>query len=176
MPDLKATKKKLISLPFASVEDGRLVADAEFASKLAKQVEEDALVILLDGSGALAPKAASLVSAAGVGAKVYTVREGFKAWEASDLPVRSLTAPLFSLPSLDLSGLGNLEELASRYRKDPNALNTLMAAAAVAGGATLLLTEFETILELVGIVGAGKFLLDRLLFADERDKTLKEVK
>lgn len=52
----------------------------------------------------------------------------------------------------------------------------MLAAGAVAGAAALLLTEVEALLELVGVVAAGRFLTTKLLFAKDREETISELK
>ncbi len=47
---------------------------------------------------------------------------------------------------------------------------------AVVGAGALLLSQVEVLLELVGVVAAGRFLTTRLLFAQDREQTINEVK
>ena len=47
---------------------------------------------------------------------------------------------------------------------------------AIAGAAVILFNEIEAVLEVVGVVAASQFLAKKLLFAEDRKKTAKELK
>lgn len=50
-----------------------------------------------------------------------------------------------------------------------------LGAAAAVGASALVFTEFETLLELVGSVAAIQIFINKFLFADDREKTVKTV-
>ncbi|KXZ47476.1 hypothetical protein GPECTOR_35g914 [Gonium pectorale] len=116
--DLKEAKKKTVSVVYAEPDDeeGSLVVDPEFASKLqaAAGVSEESIVILLDSDGSLAPKAAADAAQGDFfREKVYWIRDGMegpKGWKASELPTKpyrvfelpSVALPTLELPSLEL--------------------------------------------------------------------------
>ena len=177
-PDLKSVKRSPTSLPFTSVVKGEVVVDEKFADKLGRlrNIKEDSLVILLDADGRVAKKAAAAV--ADVVEKVYYVQGGAEAW-AETGPWKQPGAGLsFSLPSvnLNLKSVGaNINELAEDFKKAPSLTKAGLAAGALFGAAFLLANEVEVILELAGILAAGNFLL-KFVFADEREKTLTEIR
>ena len=47
---------------------------------------------------------------------------------------------------------------------------------AIAGAAVILFNEIEAVLEVVGVVAASQFLAKKLLFAEDRKRTAKELK
>eukprot|EP01023_Acetabularia_acetabulum_P006670 TRINITY_DN12797_c0_g1_i1.p4 TRINITY_DN12797_c0_g1~~TRINITY_DN12797_c0_g1_i1.p4 ORF type:complete len:176 (+),score=52.64 TRINITY_DN12797_c0_g1_i1:735-1262(+) len=66
--------------------------------------------------------------------------------------------------------------LQEQYKKNPTFFNGVLAVAGVAGATTLLFTEVETLLEVVGVVGAIQFIGTKLLFAKDRKKTLAQFR
>jgi hypothetical protein len=68
------------------------------------------------------------------------------------------------------------QTLLKKYNENPTVVTSTAAALAVAGVSVFLLTELETVLQLVGVAFALQFLARKLVFAEEREKTFKEVK
>lgn len=97
--------------------------------------------------------------------------------QASEAPWKK-AAPALSLPSLpNFASLGtSLDEFAEDFKANPTLLKGALAVGAVVGAGALLLSQVEVLLELVGVVAAGRFLTTRLLFAQDREQTLSEVK
>lgn len=172
-PDLRAVKRSAVSLPFTSLVKGELVEDAAFADKFSKLrgISEDSLVILLDSDGTTAKAAARQIE--GI-EKIYFVQGGAEAWEETG-PWRQASAGLsLSLPNLKAVG-NNINELAEDFKKAPSLTKAGLAAGAIVGAGFLLFNEIEIVLEIAGLFAAGNFAL-KLLFADEREKTLTEIK
>jgi len=173
-PDLRSIKRSATVLPFTNVVKGELVVDESFADKFGrlKGISEESLVILLDSDGTVAKMAAAELEE--LVEKVYYVQGGAEAWEEQG-PWRAPSKGL-SLPSLDLRSVGsNINELAEDFKKAPSLSKASLAAGAIAGAGFLVFNEIEVVLELAGIFAAGNFLL-KLVFADEREKTLSEIK
>ena len=68
------------------------------------------------------------------------------------------------------------EKLVQQYNQDPSLVKGAAAVAAIAGASIFLVTELETVLQVVGLAYALQFLARRLLFAEEREKTFNDVK
>lgn len=173
-PDLRPVKRSAVSLPLYSIVKGEVVVDDAWTEKFAglKAIDEESLVILLDADGTAAKKAAAAVADAVE--KVYFVQGGAAAW-AETAPWRAPSAGLsLSLPNLKNVG-ASLNELADDFKAAPSLAKAGLAAGALAGAGFLLANEIEIILELAGLVAAGQFLL-KLVFAEEREKTLTEIK
>jgi chitinase domain-containing protein 1 len=173
-PDLRSVKRSATVLPYTNLVKGESVIDEGFADKFGrlKGISEESLVILLDSDGTIAKMAAADLEE--LVEKVYYVQGGAEAWEEQG-PWRSPSKGL-SLPSLDLKSVGsNINELAEDFKKAPSLTKASLAVGAIAGAGFLAFNEIEVVLELAGLFAAGNFLL-KLVFADEREKTLSEIK
>lgn len=176
-PNLKSVKRSAVSLPFTSVKKGgEVVVDEAFAEKFARLrgIGEESLVILLDADGNVAKVAAGAIK--DVVSKTYYVQGGAEAWAESG-PWRAPSSGLsLSLPSVDLKAIGkSVNSLAEDFKEAPSLTKAGVALAAIAGAGIFLVNEIEVVLELAGVLAAGNFLL-KLVFADEREKTLTEIK
>jgi chitinase domain-containing protein 1 len=173
-PDLRSIKRTATVLPFTNLVKGELVVDEAWADKFGrlKGISEESLVILIDSDGSVASTAAAELE--DVVEKVYYVQGGAEAWEEQG-PWRAPSKGL-SLPSLNLKSVGsNINELAEDFKKAPSVTKAGLAAGAIAGAGFLIFNEIEVVLELAGLFAAGNFFL-KLVFADEREKTLGEIK
>lgn len=173
-PDLRSIKRSATVLPFTNLVKGELVIDEAWADKFGrlKGISEDSLVILMDTDASVATMAAAELE--DVVEKVYYVQGGAEAWEEQG-PWRAPSKGL-SLPSLNLKAVSsNINELAEDFKKAPSVTKAGLAAGAIAGAGFLLFNEIEVVLELAGLFAAGNFFL-KLVFADEREKTLGEIK
>lgn len=173
-PDLRAVKRKALSLPLAQTVKGEEVADPNFADKFARLpgVSEESLVILLDADGRNAKAAAGAV--ADSVAKAYFVAGGAEAWAATG-PWRAPSKGL-SLSMPDLRQVGaSLDGLAEDFKAAPSLTKGAVAIGALLGASVLVVNEIDVVLELAGLWAAGNFLL-KLVFADEREKTFTEIK
>lgn len=68
------------------------------------------------------------------------------------------------------------QTLLKKYNENSTIVTGTAAALAVAGASVFLFTELETVLQLVGVAFALQFLARKLVLAEEREKTFKEVK
>lgn len=106
--------------------------------------------------------------------KLYIVDGGAAEW-SEVAPWRSPSKGL-SLPSVDLKNVGqSINQLADDFKEAPSITKAGIATGAMIGAGVLLFNEAEVILELAGLVAVGQFLL-KLVFADERAKTISEIK
>jgi rhodanese-related sulfurtransferase len=174
-PNLKSVKRSAVSLPFTSVrKGGEVVVDEAFAEKFARLrgISEESLVILLDADGNAAKLAAGAIK--DVVSKIYYVQGGAEVWADSG-PWRAPSSGI-SLPSVDLKAIGaSVNSLAEDFKQAPSLTKAGVALAAIAGAGIFLVNEIEVVLELAGVLAAGNFLL-KLVLADEREKTLTEIK
>ncbi|GAB4817403.1 hypothetical protein N2152v2_004449 [Parachlorella kessleri] len=177
-PDLKSIKRKAVK--------GEVVVDEAFADKFARLggLGEESRVLLLDAEGKESSKAAKAVLESGALKSVYVVQGGAEAWKESDLPWkepgRGLELPTFDLAALgakvDPKNLGaTVETLAEDLKSAPTLTKAGLAAGGLAAAGFLLFNEVEVLLQLVGIVAAGQFAF-KLLFAEEREQTLTEIR
>lgn len=175
-PDLRSIKKSATVLPYTSVVKGELVVDEAFAEKFSeiRGLDEESLVVFLDSDGSIAKQAAAEV--ADTVAKVYFVQGGAEAWSEVG-PWKAPSSGLsLSLPSFNLKAVGSsVNELAEDFKKAPTITKAGLATGAIIGAGVLIFNEIEVVLELAGLFAAGNFLL-KLVFAEEREKTLTDIK
>uniref|UniRef100_A0A7N0UHS6 Rhodanese domain-containing protein n=1 Tax=Kalanchoe fedtschenkoi TaxID=63787 RepID=A0A7N0UHS6_KALFE len=166
-PDIGGLRKKSVSVVYNGEDK------PGFLKKLAlkfKEPENTTLFIIdkFDGNSELV---AELVTVNGFKA-AYAIKDGTdgpRGWLNSGLP---WTAPKKSL-SLNLGGL---TESFSGVFDDTSDVVSLTLTLAVATGLSLLaFTETETILQLLGSAALVQFVSTKLLLAEDRKKTLKEI-
>eukprot|EP00192_Tetraselmis_astigmatica_P024463 CAMPEP_0117664204 /NCGR_PEP_ID=MMETSP0804-20121206/9079_1 /TAXON_ID=1074897 /ORGANISM="Tetraselmis astigmatica, Strain CCMP880" /LENGTH=151 /DNA_ID=CAMNT_0005471389 /DNA_START=456 /DNA_END=911 /DNA_ORIENTATION=+ len=68
------------------------------------------------------------------------------------------------------------DKLAAEYQENPTAVKGGLAVAAAGAAAFVLFNEVEIILEVLGVWAAANFLAKKLLFAEDREKTLSDLK
>ena len=173
-PNLKSIKRTAATLPYTTLVKGEFVVEEAFAEKFSKLkgISEESLVILMDADGSEAKAAAAEI--ADSVEKIYFVQGGAAAW-SEEGPWRAPSSG-FSLPSFDLKSVGaSINELADDFKKAPSLTKAGIATGALVGASVLLFNEVEVVLELAGLYAAGNFLL-KLVFAEEREKTLSEIK
>ncbi|CAL1398646.1 unnamed protein product [Linum trigynum] len=166
-PDVKGLGKKTVPIAYKSEDK------PGFLKKLSlkfKEPENTTLFVLdkFDGNSELV---AELVSVNGFKA-AYAIKdgaEGPKGWLSSSLP---WTAPSKGL-SFDLSNL--TEALSGVVGEGVDASSLALGAAAAAGLGALAFTEVETLLQLLGSAAIIQFASKKLLFAEDRKETLKQV-
>ncbi|CAI0469919.1 unnamed protein product [Linum tenue] len=166
-PDVKGLGKKTVSIAYKGEDK------PGFLKKLSlkfKEPENTTLFVLdkFDGNSELV---AELVSVNGFKA-AYAIKdgaEGPKGWLSSSLP---WTAPSKGL-SFDLSNL--TEALSGVVGEGVDASSLALGAAAAAGLGALAFTEVETLLQLLGSAAIIQFASKKLLFAEDRKETLKQV-
>ena len=173
---------RTVALPFTkSVKGGGLEVDPDFADRYAKlKLDEDATIVLLDGQGREAAAAAAVLASAGAGPPVAAFVadgvDGPKGWKAAGAPWKAPSKGLsLKLPKLTNVGAA-VDALAEDFKTAPSAAKAGLAGAAIIGAAALIFQEAEAVLELAGVFAAARFAAGRLLFADDRRKTVSEFK
>ncbi|CAD6251209.1 unnamed protein product [Miscanthus lutarioriparius] len=159
-PDLKDAKKKAAAVPYNG-EDKK-----GFLKKLTlrlKDLENTTLVILdkFDGNSGLV---AELVTANGYKA-AFAVKdgaEGSRGWKSSNLPWKA-PAKGFSFDLGELFGDGS------------DGLPVTIGLAAATGLGVLAYTEIETLLQFLGSAAVVQLVVTKLLYAEDRQKTLKQI-
>ncbi|KAG5009082.1 hypothetical protein JHK87_017597 [Glycine soja] len=165
-PDVGGLKKKAVSIPYKGDDK------PGFLKKLAlkfKEPENTTLFILdkFDGNSELV---AELVTINGFKA-AYAIKdgaEGPRGWKSSGLP--------WIAPRKTLS-LDNLTDAISEAIGDTSdgVAVTLGIAAAAAGLSILAFSEIESILQVVGSAALIQFASKKLLFAEDRKQTVKQL-
>ncbi|KAL2251812.1 UNVERIFIED_CONTAM: Rhodanese-like domain-containing protein 4, chloroplastic [Sesamum indicum] len=166
-PDIRGLKKKAVSVVYRGEDK------PGFLNKLSlkfKEPENTTLFILdkFDGNSELV---AELVTANGFKA-AYAIKDGVegpRGWKSSGLP---WLLPKKGL-SLDLSNL--TDALGLDLQEVSDAVPLTLAAAAAAGLGLLAFTEVETILQVLGSAAIVQFVSKKLLFAEDRKQTIKQV-
>ncbi|XP_021760335.1 rhodanese-like domain-containing protein 4, chloroplastic [Chenopodium quinoa] len=167
-PDIRGLKKKAVSIVYRGEDK------PGFLQKLSlkfKDPENTTLYILdkFDGNSELV---AELVTANGF-KSAYAIKdgaEGPRGWMNSSLP---WLVPKKTF-SLDFSGL--TEAFGGAFDESADTLPVLgIGAAAAAGLGLLAFTEMETVLQLLGSAAIVQLLSKKLLFAEDRKQTLKQV-
>ncbi|XP_021748666.1 rhodanese-like domain-containing protein 4, chloroplastic [Chenopodium quinoa] len=165
-PDIRGLKKKAVSIVYKGEDK------PGFLQKLSlkfKDPENTTLYILdkFDGNSELV---AELVTANGF-KSAYAIKdgaEGPRGWMNSSLPWLQPKKTF----SLDFSGLTE----AFGFDESADTLPVLgIGAAAAAGLGLLAFTEMETVLQLLGSAAIVQLLSKKLLFAEDRKQTLKQV-
>ncbi|KAI7735312.1 hypothetical protein M8C21_029729, partial [Ambrosia artemisiifolia] len=166
-PDIKDFKKKPVTVAYNGDDK------QGFLKKLSlrfKDPENTTLFILdkFDGSSELV---AELVTVNGFKA-AYAIKdgaEGSRGWMNSGLPWK-LPKKSFSF---DLSSLNDAVD--SILGEGNEAVTLLFGIAAATGLSLLAFTEVETILEVLGSAALVQLVSKKLLYAEDRKRTLKEV-
>ncbi|KAK7275344.1 hypothetical protein RIF29_16457 [Crotalaria pallida] len=166
-PDVGGLKKKQVSIAYKGDDK------PGFLKKLSlkfSQPEETTLFILdkFDGNSELV---AELVTTNGFKA-AYAIKdgaEGPRGWTSSGLPWKTPQKGL----SLDFGSLA--EAFSDSIGDTSDGLAVTLGIAAATGLGLLAFTEIETILEVLGTAAIVQFASKKLLFAEDRKKTLQQV-
>ncbi|XP_078177493.1 thylakoid rhodanese-like protein isoform X2 [Carex rostrata] len=165
-PDIKATKKKAVSVTYKGDDK------QGFLKKIGlrfKDPENTTLFILdkFDGNSELV---AELVTANGFKA-AYTIKdgaEGPRGWQSSGLP---WTEPKKGF-ALDFS---EITDAFSGVFGTTDGLPVTVGLAVVTGLGVLALSEIETVLQLLGSAAIIQFASKKLLSAEDRKKTVQQL-
>ncbi|CAN1309217.1 Rhodanese-like domain-containing protein 4, chloroplastic [Linum perenne] len=165
VPDVKGLGKKAVAIAYKGEDK------AGFLKKLGLKFKEPATTTLFildkfDGSSELV---AELVSVNGFKA-AYAIKDGVegpKGWLNSGLP--------WTAPSKGLSFSNLSEAIGDLVGEGSDPLSVTLGVAAAAGLGALAFTEVETLLQLLGSAAIIQFASKKLLFAEDRKKTLKQV-
>ncbi|CAM0945946.1 unnamed protein product [Alopecurus aequalis] len=159
-PDIREAKKKAVAVPYDGDDKNGFLKKLELTFK---DPENTTLIILdkFDGNSELV---AELVTANGYKA-AFAVKdgaEGARGWQSSNLP---WTAPKkgFSLDFGDLFGDGS------------EGLPVTIGLAAATGLGILAYTEVETVLQFLGSAAIVQLVVNKLLYAEDRQKTLQQI-
>jgi hypothetical protein len=95
--------------------------------------------------------------------------------QAANLPWKEpLSLPNLSLPNVDLPD--SLDNFAESFKKNPSLAQAALALGAIVGSAVFIINEFDTLLELAGVLGVGNLVYKNLLYADDREKALGKLR
>ncbi|KAL6126293.1 hypothetical protein ACLB2K_074344 [Fragaria x ananassa] len=166
-PDIRGLGKKAVPIVYKGEDK------PGFLKKLSlkfKEPENTTLFILdkFDGNSELV---AELVTVNGFKA-AYAIKdgaEGPRGWVSSGLP----WIPPPKALSLDFGNLA--DAFSGAVGEGSGALSVSLGIAAATGLGLLAFTEVETILQLLGTAALIQFASKKLLFAEDRNKTLQEV-
>ncbi|KAL6128588.1 hypothetical protein ACLB2K_071943 [Fragaria x ananassa] len=166
-PDIRGLGKKAVPIVYKGEDK------PGFLKKLSlkfKEPENTTLFILdkFDGNSKLV---AELVTVNGFKA-AYAIKdgaEGPRGWVSSGLP----WIPPPKALSLDFGNLA--DAFSGAVGEGSGALSVSLGIAAATGLGLLAFTEVETILQLLGTAALVQFASKKLLFAEDRNKTLQEV-
>lgn len=200
-PVLKGIQGKTKSIPFTKAvkgEETEVVVDG-FGEKFAKLkgIAENSVVVLFDSNGKQSPKAAAEILQFLEFKTVLYVSGGEEGWKATDLewqePSKGLNLSLPALPGIpsipsisslpDLPKLGegidvsgSAKEVTETLKKNPQVFGAGLVLGAIAAGSFVIINEFETILEVVGLVGGFNIFAREFLFAKKRTQTMDKLK
>ncbi|XP_015937707.1 rhodanese-like domain-containing protein 4, chloroplastic [Arachis duranensis] len=166
-PDINGLGKKLVSITYKGGDDDKPVFLKKLALKF-KEPENTTLFILdkFDGNSELV---AQLVTDNGFKA-AYAIKdgaEGPRGWTNSGLPWKEPRKAL---------DFGNLTEAISDAIGDTSdGLAVTLGIAAATGLGLLAFTEIETILQVLGSAALVQFASKKLLFAEDRKQTLRQL-
>uniref|UniRef100_A0ACD5Z852 Uncharacterized protein n=1 Tax=Avena sativa TaxID=4498 RepID=A0ACD5Z852_AVESA len=159
-PDIREAKKKAVAVPYDGDDKNGFLKKLQLKFK---DPENTTLIILdkFDGNSELV---AELVTANGYKA-AFAVKdgaEGPRGWQSSNLP---WTAPKkgFSLDFGELFGDGS------------EGLPVTIGLAAATGFGLLAYTEIETVLQFLGSAAIVQLVVNKLLYAEDRKKTLQQI-
>ena len=178
-PSMKGYSASSRSLPFTKrMRDGQTEVVKNFGEAFAKMkgVTEDSVVVLLDATGRQAQAAAAEILNFNDFNVVYCLSGGATALEASGFAWKKTPKGIsLSLPKVDLKGF-DLDKIAESYKQRPTLFNTGLALSALAAAGVVLFQEFDLILETVGVLGGANVLFKRFFFAEDRKKTIQELR
>ncbi|XVF80214.1 hypothetical protein PTKIN_Ptkin15bG0053300 [Pterospermum kingtungense] len=164
-PDIRGFGKKPVSIAFKPEDK------PGFLKKLSLKFKEpeNTTIFIIDKFDGNSELVAELVTANGFKA-AYAVKdgaEGPRGWMNSGLPW------IPPKKGLDLSNL--TETLTGAFGEESDGLSVILGLAAATGLGLLAFSEIETILELLGSAAIIQLVSKKLLFAEDRKKTLQEV-
>ncbi|XP_022759583.1 rhodanese-like domain-containing protein 4, chloroplastic [Durio zibethinus] len=164
-PDLRGFGKKPVSIAFKGGDKPGFLKNLSLKFK---EPENTTLFIIdkFDGNSELV---AELVTANGFKA-AYAVKdgaEGPRGWMNSGLPWMS------PKKGLDLSNL--TETFSGAFGEGSDGLSVTLGFVAATGLGLLAFSEIETILQLLGSAAILQFVSKKLLFAEDRKKTLQQA-
>ena len=178
-PSMKGYSASSRSLPFTKrMKDGQTQVVQNFGEAFSKMkgVTEDSVVVLLDAAGRQAQAAAEEILNFNDFSVVYCLSGGAAALEASGFAWRKKPEGIsLSFPKVDLKGF-DLDKIAESYKQRPTLFNTGLALSALAAAGVVLFQEFDIILETVGVFGGVNVFFKRFFFAEDRKKTIQEVR
>ncbi|CAM6003747.1 unnamed protein product [Sphagnum balticum] len=167
-PDVRKLRKRVVQLPY--VDHGEEYAVRVLAKF--KDAENTTLYILDRFDGSSAVVARLLANSGFKGA--YAIKggaEGNKGWKESELP---WLAPKKGF-KFNLSSLTNVIKDSAAANADSSLVPTTLGVAAAAGVGLVVFSEAETALQLLGSAALVQLFVKKFLFADDRQKTLKEI-
>ncbi|KAJ9188244.1 hypothetical protein P3X46_003616 [Hevea brasiliensis] len=166
-PDIRGFKKKPVSIAYKGDDK------PGFLKKLSLKFKEPekTTLFILDKFNANSELVAELVTVNGFKA-AYSIKDGAdgpQGWMNTSVPWIPPSKGL----SLDLSNL--TDTLSNALGEGSDALPLTIGIAAAAGLGVLAFSEIETILQVLGSAAIVQFVSQKLLFAEERKKTLQQV-
>lgn len=162
-PDIRGLEKKPVTIPYKGEDK------PGFLKKLSLKIKEpeNTTLFVLDKFDGNSELVAELVTANGFKA-AYAIRdgaEGSRGWMNSRLP--------WLLPKKTLGlDLGNLTDAIG---EGIDSASLALAFAAATGVGLLAFSEAETVLQLLGSAALVQFFSKKLLFAEDRKRTLQQV-
>ncbi|KAM0939443.1 putative Rhodanese-like domain-containing protein STR4 [Dioscorea sansibarensis] len=166
-PDLRSLKKKAVSITYR--EDDK----PGFLKKLALRFKDPAntTLFVLDKFDGNSKLVAELVTANGFKA-AYAIKDGVegpRGWLKSGLP----WSPPKKGINIDFSNL--TDAISSAIGEDIDGLPVALGLAAATGLSLLAFSEIESVLQLLGSAALVQFITKKLLFAEDRKVTLKQI-
>lgn len=166
-PDLRSLKKKAVSITYR--EDDK----PGFLKKLALRFKDPAntTLFVLDKFDGNSKLVAELVTMNGFKA-AYAIKDGVegpRGWLKSGLP----WSPPKKGINIDFSNL--TDAISSAIGEDIDGLPVALGLAAATGLSLLAFSEIESVLQLLGSAALVQFITKKLLFAEDRKVTLKQI-
>lgn len=166
-PDLKGLKKKAIAIAYRKDDKNG------FLKKLALKFKdpENTTLFILDKFDDNSELVAELATANGF-KSAYAIKggaEGPRGWINSGLPWAQPKKAL----SLDFGDLS--DAIANAFGGDLDGTFPILGLAAATGLGFAAFTEIETLLQLLGSAAIVQFVTKKLLFAEDRKKTVEQV-
>ncbi|XP_039143541.1 rhodanese-like domain-containing protein 4, chloroplastic [Dioscorea cayenensis subsp. rotundata] len=167
IPDLRSLKKKAVLINYR--EDDK----PAFLKKLALRFKDPAntTLFVLDKFDGNSKLVAELVTANGFKA-AYAIKDGVegpRGWLKSGLP----WSPPKKGINIDFSNL--TDAISSAVGEDIDGLPVALGLAAASGLSLLAFSEIESVLQLLGSAALVQFITKKLLFAEDRKVTLKQM-
>ncbi|PPD76354.1 hypothetical protein GOBAR_DD26715 [Gossypium barbadense] len=164
-PDIKGFGKKPVSIAFNGEDKLGFLKKLDLKFK----EPENTTLFIIDKFNGNSELVAELVTVNGFKA-AYAIKdgaEGPQGWMNSGLPWIPLKK------GLDLSNL--TETLSGAFGDESDGLSVTLGIAAATGLGLLAFSEIETILQVLGSAAIIQLLSKKLLFAEDRKKTLQQV-
>jgi len=169
-PDWVQFGKRAVSMPYARNGQNGSGVEGAFGKRFARLrgIGRGTLVVLVDSDGSQAASAAKEILKVKDIGSIYCIQGGAEGWKAAQMPWQSPSG--LKLPQVSVDGI------VDSYRANPGPYKLALGAYLVALAVALLISEADALLEVVGLLGFAQLFLRRMVFAEDRSATMRQLR